>query len=126
MIKIVILALMGVVFVVLIREQKPALSFLLTIAICVLLVSNILDYVMVLAKGMELFEAYFDSSGYYIKLILKMIGITYLCEFGISICKDAGQGAIASQVEMFGKIMVLITGLPIVLSIVEQIVRFEG
>lgn len=126
MLKVVILALLGVIFVVLLKEQKPALSFLLTIAICVLLVSNILDYVMVLAEGMELFEAYFDSSGYYIKLILKMIGITYLCEFGTSLCKDSGQGAIASQVEMFGKIMILITGLPIVLSIVEQIIRFEG
>ena len=53
MLKVVILALLGVIFVVLLKEQKPALSFLLTIAICVLLVSNILDYVMVLAEGME-------------------------------------------------------------------------
>ena len=75
---------------------------------------------------MEVFEVYFDSSGYYIKLILKMVGITYLSEFGTQICKDAGQGALAAQLEMFGKILVLITGLPIVLAIIEQIVRFEG
>lgn len=124
--KIVILVLFGVLFVVLLKEQKQSLSFLLAIAICFLLMSYIMEYAKILVDGMDVFEAYFDSSGYYIKLILKMVGITYLCEFGTQICKDMGQGAIAAQVEMFGKIMVLITGLPIVLAIVEQIIRFEG
>lgn len=124
--KIVILVLFGVLFVVLLKEQKQSLSFLLAIAICILLMSYIMEYAKILVDGMDVFEAYFDSSGYYIKLILKMVGITYLCEFGTQICKDMGQGAIAAQVEMFGKIMVLITGLPIVLAIVEQIIRFEG
>ncbi|MBR3806900.1 MAG: hypothetical protein IKJ15_00795 [Lachnospiraceae bacterium] len=124
--KIVILVIFGVLFVVLLKEQKASLGFLLAIAICVLLITNILEYMEILTSGMEVFETYFDSSGYYIKLILKMVGITYLCDFGTQICKDAGQGAIAAQVEMFGKIMVLITGLPIVLAIVEQIIRFEG
>ena len=86
----------------------------------------VLDYSMILLEGFEVFETYFDSNGYYIKLILKMVGVTYLCEFGTQICKDVGQGAIALQVELFGKIMVLIIGLPILLSIIEQLVTFEG
>lgn len=124
--KIVILAIIGVFFIVLLKEQKASFAFLLGLAICMILIFNILDYGTVILNGLSVFEAYFDSSGYYIKLILKMVGITYLCEFGTQICKDAGQGAIASQVEMFGKVMVLVTGLPIVLAIIEQIVKFEG
>ncbi len=126
MIKVVILALVGVFFIILLKEQKSGLAFLLSLAVCMVLIFNILDYAMVLVEGMEMFEAYFDSSGYYIKLILKMVGITYLCELGTQVCKDAGQSAIAAQVEMFGKIIVLVTGLPIILSIIEQIVTFEG
>lgn len=124
--KIVILALIGVFFIVLLKEQKTVLAFLLSLAVCILIVTNITQYVVILMDGMEVFESYFDSAGYYIKLIFKMVGITYLCEFGTNICKDAGQGAIAAQVEMFGKIMILITGLPILLAIMEQIIRFEG
>lgn len=124
--KIVILALVGVFFIILLKEQKTALSFLLALAVCILIVFHIMQYVVILMDGMDVFEAYFDSSGYYIKLIFKMVGITYLCEFGTNICKDAGQGAIAAQVEMFGKIIILITGLPIVLAVIEQIIRFEG
>lgn len=124
--KIVILAIVGVFFVMLLKEHKASFGFLLTLAICVIFVFYILEYAEILFDGLMVFENYFDSSGYYIKLILKMIGITYLCEFGTQICKDVGQGAIASQVEMFGKIMVLIVGLPIVLAILEQILNFGG
>lgn len=124
--KIVILAVVGVLFIILLKEQKASLAFLLTLAICMIVIFNILDYGAILMEGLDVFEAYFDSSGYYIKLILKMVGITYLCEFGTQICKDVGQGAIATQVELFGKIMVLVTGLPIILAIIEQIVKFEG
>lgn len=124
--KIVVLAIIGVFFILLLKEQKASLSFLLTLAICIVFVFYILEYADILLNGLLVFENYFDSSGYYIKLILKMIGITYLCEFGTQICKDVGQGAIAGQVEMFGKIMVLIVGLPIVLAILEQILNFGG
>lgn len=124
--KIVILALIGIFFIILLKEQKSALAFLLALSVCILIVFHIMQYAVILMEGMDVFEAYFDSSGYYIKLIFKMVGITYLCEFGTNICKDAGQGAIAAQVEMFGKIMILITGLPIILAVIEQIVGFEG
>lgn len=124
--KIVILALVGIFFIILLKEQKSALAFLLALSVCILIVFHIMQYAVILMDGMDVFEAYFDSSGYYIKLIFKMVGITYLCEFGTNICKDAGQGAIAAQVEMFGKVMILITGLPIILAVLEQIVGFEG
>ena len=126
MVKVLILAVVGVVFIVLLKEKTAGLSFLLMLAICMLLMFYTLDYGVILLDGLKIFEAYFDSSGYYIKLILKMVGITYLCEFGTQVCKDTGQGAIATQVELFGKIMVLITGLPILLAIIEKLVSFEG
>lgn len=126
MVKVLILAVVGVVFIVLLKEKTAGLSFLLMLAVCMLLMFYTLDYGVILLDGLKIFEAYFDSSGYYIKLILKMVGITYLCEFGTQVCKDTGQGAIATQVELFGKIMVLITGLPILLAIIEKLVTFEG
>ena len=126
MVKVVALAVVGVIFIVLLKEKNSSLSFFLMLAICMLIMFKLLDYMMILLEGFKVFEAYFDSSVYYIKLILKMVGVTYLCEFGTQICKDVGQGAIALQVELFGKIIVLIIGLPILLSIIEQLVNFEG
>ena len=126
MVKVVVLAVIGVVFIVLLKEKTSALAILLMLAICMLIMFWVLDYSVILLEGFKIFEAYFDSGGYYIKIILKMVGVTYLCEFGTQICKDVGQGAIALQVELFGKIMVLIIGLPILLAIIEQLVSFKG
>lgn len=70
--KIVILALVGIFFIILLKEQKSALAFLLALSVCILIVFHIMQYAVILMDGMDVFEAYFDSSGYYIKLIFKM------------------------------------------------------
>ena len=121
-----LLIILGVVLVVLLREQKAGIAFLLSLAVGLVLMFSVLNYTEILLDGLGVLQGYFDSSGYYIKLIIKMIGITYLCEFGTQVCKDVGQGAVAMQIEMMGKIMVLVTGLPIVLAVLEQIMMFEG
>ena len=50
-----------------------------------------------------------------------MIGSTYVADFAAGICKDAGYGAISSQIEFFGKISVLATGTPVLLALFETI-----
>lgn len=124
--KIVLLSVTGVFFIIVLKEQKASLSYLLSITVCGVLLYHILGYAAVLLDGLKVFREYFDSTGYYIKLILKMTGITYLCELGVAVCKDAGQGSIALHVETAGKIMVLVTGFPIILSLIEQIMSFAG
>lgn len=59
----------------------------------------------------------------YISLIIKLIGIAYLMEFAIQICKDCGEGNIASKLEFGGKIIVMTMSFPILLSIVEMILN---
>ena len=59
-------------------------------------------------------------------ILLKVVGITYICEFCAGICKDAGYGAVGGQIEIFGKVMVLLSGLPVLLSVIETIQGFKG
>lgn len=53
------------------------------------------------------------------KIILKMVGITYLSEFASSICKDAGYQTIALQIEMISKLTILVMGLPVLCALLE-------
>ncbi len=57
----------------------------------------------------------------YVETILKIIGIAYIAEFGAQITKDAGQGAIASKIELGGKILILTMAIPILTVIIETI-----
>lgn len=50
----------------------------------------------------------------YTGTLLKSLGICFICQFSSDICKDAGQNALSSKVELAGKIMILILALPLI------------
>ena len=60
----------------------------------------------------------------YIAIMLKMVGITYIAQFSSGICKDAGYQAIAAQIEIFGKLAILVVGMPVLLALLETIQEF--
>jgi stage III sporulation protein AD len=53
-----------------------------------------------------------------------MTGVTYISEFSAGICKDAGYGALAGQIEIFGKLSILALSMPIVLALLETLQGF--
>jgi stage III sporulation protein AD len=59
----------------------------------------------------------------YVETILKIIGIAYITEFAAQITKDAGQGAIASKIELGGKIFILAMAIPILTVMIETIIK---
>ena len=58
----------------------------------------------------------------YISLIIKLIGIAYIMEFAVSLCKDCGENNIASKLEFGGKIIIMSMSFPILLSIIDAII----
>lgn len=57
----------------------------------------------------------------YIFIILKIVGISYLVEFGVSIMKDAGESSLAKSLEFAGKIMILVLATPIIKALIDLI-----
>ena len=55
----------------------------------------------------------------YVGVLVKIIGIAYLVQFGAQVCKDAGESAIATRVEMGGRILILSMTLPAAISAVK-------
>ena len=52
-----------------------------------------------------------------------MTGIAYLSEFAVSICKDSGENAIASKIDLGGKVMIISMSIPIISSLLEVILK---
>ena len=50
-----------------------------------------------------------------------MAGITYVSECASGICKDSGYTAVASQIEIFARISMLVISLPVVITLLETI-----
>ncbi|AIM15565.1 stage III sporulation protein AD [Bacillus sp. X1(2014)] len=59
----------------------------------------------------------------YVETILKIIGIAYIAEFAVQVTKDAGQGAVASKIELAGKVIILAMAIPILTVLIETIIN---
>ena len=70
---------------------------------------------------MTVFNDYLDQEGEYIRILLKVTGITYVCEYSAGICKDAGYSSLSGQIEILGKLSVLTAGLPILMAVIGEI-----
>ena len=60
----------------------------------------------------------------YLDMLLRMISIAYVAEFASGICKDAGYGALGSQIEIFGKLSILAVSMPVFGALLETVQSF--
>lgn len=59
----------------------------------------------------------------FFKILLKITGIAYLVEFASNMCKDAGESAISSKIELAGKILIVTMSIPIISTLIETITQ---
>ena len=59
----------------------------------------------------------------FLGILLKITGIAFLTEFAVSICKDSGEAAIATKVDLAGKILIIAISIPIISSLLESIIK---
>ena len=123
--KIMVIALIGVIMAMFLRTQKAEYSIFISLCIAILILFCVLGLFSSAKEQLSTISAYLTVDNQYYGLLFKMIGITYLCEFCSGICKDAGYQAIGSQVEIFGKISILLAGVPILMTLLETIQGFS-
>ena len=120
---------LATVIVVLIAVTIKELGYgiVLSIAGCVMLMYFVVSRFRLIASYIDRLTAYVSVNISYIDVILKMIGIAYICRFSSDICKDAGCNAMASQVEMAGKITLILLSMPILMGVIDLVVTIvEG
>lgn len=120
-IKIALLGIAGVLFAIQFRQQRPEYALLIGFALSVLVFSYVMGVAGKLLDEFRGLQQYLGDSKGYLGILVKVVGITYLCEFSADICKDAGFTSVADQIEILGKLSVLFAGLPILLAVIRQI-----
>lgn len=100
-------------------------EFVIPISVCggVLLFSAILTQTDTLFDKIRELSERLGVDILYIEILFKIIGISYLCEFVSSLCKDVGQTAFSVKVDLAGKLMILSSSLPIFGELIEIIFK---
>lgn len=121
--QIVCVGIIAVVLSSTIKKQRPELALQIGIAtgllifiVVIVKLSAVIDFLQTFSK-----KANIDST--YINILLKIVGIAYIAEFGAEVCKDAGESSIASKIELAGKVTIVILAVPIISSLLDLVIK---
>ncbi|UCZ54600.1 stage III sporulation protein AD [Bacillus shivajii] len=121
-IQIVGLGMIATFLALVVKEHKPIFAFILTVFVGVIIFLFLIDKIALIIGMLEDLAASANINLMYVQTILKIIGIAYIAEFGAQIAKDAGQGAMASKIELAGKVLIMVMAIPIISVIIETII----
>ena len=124
MIQVGAIGVSGALLAIFLKGGKPEYGIYISIALSVLLFFATLTPLKVIVKTVGAISDTVDMDSVYMGTLMKMIGITYIAEFSSNICKDAGYQTIAGQIEIFGKLLILALGMPILLTLLDTIKGF--
>ena len=119
--QITMIGLAGTVLSVAFKKQSTEFSLLTGLATGILIFIFLLD---AFGDVLSLLKQMAETAGLsstYLSSVLKVIGISYIAEFGAQVCADAGQTSVAAKIELAGKAMILAVAAPILLTLVETI-----
>jgi stage III sporulation protein AD len=123
MLQITGVALIGAFLAMIIKEQKPNLAFLLVVFVGSSIFLFLVDKIYEIIQMIQQLATNANVNMVYLSTVLKIIGIAYIAEFTSQITKDAGMGAIASKIELAGKILILTMAIPILSVIIESVIQ---
>lgn len=109
---IVGLAVLGVTLAVTVRSFRPELSLLIGVSTGVVVLLSVVGELTGVIDTLRTVAQQYGVDDGYLGVLLKIIGVAYLAQFGVQICRDAGESAAAAKVELAGRILILSAALP--------------
>ncbi|MBR6614726.1 MAG: stage III sporulation protein AD [Lachnospiraceae bacterium] len=126
MIQAAVTGILAVVLAVQIKTLRPEYSSYLILAVGVLIAGLGASRLDVILETMKTIGSYIHIQNVYLGTLSNMVGIAYIAEFASGICKDAGFSSLGMQVEMFGKLSIMVMSAPVLLALLETLQRFMG
>lgn len=117
------LALVTTVFLMLLRQEKPVMAVLLSLAFSVIIFISMLDKLSAIIDILKEMTQKAGINNFFFSTVLKIMGVAYLGEFAAVICQDAGEQAVAKKIEFAAKIIIAVLALPILVAILESLLE---
>ena len=120
----VTVGVLGIIIVILalqLKNIKSEYSVVIMIVGCVIIFFYSISGII---KVVEILKKIINDTGIndeQIIILLKIMGISYIAEFVSDIAKDSGYSALSNQIQIYGKITILVVSVPILESLINCI-----
>jgi stage III sporulation protein AD len=122
-IKIIGVALVALIIIVLLKQYRPEFAIYISLLTGILILIFVMDELKGIITVLQSLASKASINATFLALLIKITGIAFLAEFAVSICRDSGEGAIASKIEIGSKIIIIAMSIPIISNLLEVILK---
>lgn len=119
--KVIVIAIIGTILVQLFRRENPQIGLMIALATGILIFLFLIPPFQDVLRLLEITAEKAGVTEAYLGIVMKVIGIAYLAQFGAQICADVGENAIAAKVELAGKVLIMSISIPVLSSLLELV-----
>ena len=116
--QVVATGVLSAVLAITLKKQSPEIALIITIAATVLIFLMVLPMLTQAIGVLTNVGAMLDGGMQYVSLALRVIGVAYMAELGASVCADAGETAIATKIDLGGRVIIMVLAMPVVVDII--------
>lgn len=121
-----VLAVFSSIISLVLKRYNPEYSIAINIITGILIFAAVLSNVYPAINQVKALVSATKIPADYGFILFKSLGICFLTQFASDSCKDAGESALSSKVELAGKVMILIISLPLFEEIAKIAVTLIG
>lgn len=119
--KVIGLGLAATFFAVLLKGWRPELAIQISVAASAVIFFLLVPYIKTVIGMFQDISNQIGMDMKYLSIVLKVIGIAYAAQFGAELCRDAGESAVASKIELGGKIIIMTLSMPVMYKLIEVV-----
>lgn len=106
--------LVGTVLALILGQYRPEFRMLITAAVTLLLMAMVLEQLSPVLEQLRSTMELTGLTGDYAAILFKAVGICLLTQLAEDVCRDSGEGSIASKIELAGRAAILLTAMPLI------------
>lgn len=122
-VKIIGVGITALIIIIILKQYKPEFTVYVSIISGVIIILMVMDKLSAVVNILSSLASKTGTGSTFLKILLKITGIAILTEFAVSICKDSGETAIASKIDLGGKIIIISISIPIITALLELLIQ---
>lgn len=120
------IAVIAAIMAVLLRKSRPEISTCVGLLTAVMILALSVSKVQPALNEINELMSSANVNSQYMSILIKALGVCFIAQLASDVCRDAGESAIASNVELAGKLAVLIIALPLFGQVADLVLKLMG
>ena len=113
------LAVVCALLCLILRQYRPEFALVAAVLCGIFLLTAIVTQLAPVFSDLSKLAEQASVAPIYLEVTIKSFGVCYLAQLAADICRDAGQTAIASKIELAGRVAVIVLAMPMFFEIME-------